>query len=550
MRRSGFKIMRQLIGLVKPLLHVMCTAVLLGVVGFLCAMAVTVGTGFAIADILGYTTIGVKSIIVLIGVAAVLRGILHYGEQACNHYIAFKLLALIRSKVFNALRRLAPAKMEGRKKGELIAVLTSDIELLEVFYAHTISPIAIAVITSIIVLCIIGSFNLGLMLVALLGYVTVGLVIPLVMVKKGGQYGMKYRNDFAELNSIVYDNLRGIDEIIQYGYGSERYKKVEEAENQLNNAAAQLRKLEGIQKGITGGAILLFTVLMLMVSIWLYNGLVIDFNGVLICTIIMTSSFGPLVALSNLSNNLSQTLASGERVLDILEEEPTVYDVTGEKSVTSTDVKVSDVTFAYEKEVILSDINMEMEKGKITGILGKSGSGKSTLLKLIMRFWETDKGEISIGGTDVNHINTDDLRDAQSYVTQETWLFNDTIGNNIKIAKPDATLEEVKAAAKKANIADFIEKLPKGYDTNIGELGDSLSGGEKQRIGVARAFLHESPMIILDEPTSNLDSLNESYLMNSLENAAEDKTVILVSHRASTMAIADKVYKVENGRYS
>lgn len=550
MRRKGIKIMGNLIGLVKPLLHVMVAAVLLGVVGFLCAMAVTVGTGYAIAELLGYSTVGLKSIVVIIAVSAVLRGILHYGEQACNHYIAFKLLALIRTKVFNALRRLAPAKMESKKKGELIAVLTSDIELLEVFYAHTISPIAIAILTSVIVLCIIGSFNLWLMVVALLGYVTVGGIIPVVMGKKGSVWGMKYRNDFAELNSIIYDSLRGVDEIIQYGYGEKRYKLVEESEDKLNLEAEKLRRLEGIQKGITGGAILLFTLLMLVVSIWLNANGSIDFNGVLICTIIMTSSFGPLVALSNLSNNLSQTLASGERVLEILEEAPVIEDITGKMPATNGDVKADNVTFSYEEELILKDVDMEFKKGQITGILGKSGSGKSTLLKLIMRFWETDKGQISIDDRDVNDINTDDLRDMQSYVTQETWLFNDTIGNNIKIAKPYASLEEVKKAAKKANIADFIENLPNGYDTNIGELGDSLSGGEKQRIGVARAFLHDSNMIILDEPTSNLDSLNESYLLNSLENSSKDKTVILVSHRASTMGIANKVYKIDHGRKS
>lgn len=550
MRRKGIKIMGNLIGLVKPLLHVMVVAVLLGVVGFLCAMAVTVGTGYAIAELLGYSTVGLKSIVVIIAVSAVLRGILHYGEQACNHYIAFKLLALIRTKVFNALRRLAPAKMESKKKGELIAVLTSDIELLEVFYAHTISPIAIAILTSVIVLCIIGSFNLWLMVVALLGYVTVGGIIPVVMGKKGSVWGMKYRNDFAELNSIIYDSLRGVDEIIQYGYGEKRYKLVEESEDKLNLEAEKLRRLEGIQKGITGGAILLFTLLMLVVSIWLNANGSIDFNGVLICTIIMTSSFGPLVALSNLSNNLSQTLASGERVLEILEEAPVVEDITGKMPATNGNVKADNVTFSYEEELILKDVDMEFKKGQITGILGKSGSGKSTLLKLIMRFWETDKGKISIDDRDVNDINTEDLRDMQSYVTQETWLFNDTIGNNIKIAKPYASLEEVKKAAKKANIADFIENLPNGYDTNIGELGDSLSGGEKQRIGVARAFLHDSNMIILDEPTSNLDSLNESYLLNSLENSSKDKTVILVSHRASTMGIANKVYKIDHGRKS
>lgn len=550
MRRSSIKIMAQLIGLVKPLIHIMIAAVLLGVAGFICAIGVTVLPAFAIADVLGYEYIEWKIAIVLIIVAAVLRGLLHYGEQACNHYIAFKLLALIRHKVFTALRKLAPAKMEGKKKGELIAVLTSDIELLEVFYAHTISPIAIALLTSAIMLAVLSTFGMVPVVVAAMGYICVGVIIPLVVGKKGAWTGMSYRNDFAELNSVVFDNLRGIDEILQYDYGKESYDRIKEDEVKLNGSSKKLKLLEGRQKAITGFAIMLFTFIMLLTCFALYKNGIMGIDETLISTVIMTASFGPVTALSNLSNNLTQTLAAGERVLSVLEEEPQVYDVTDKEIAEFGEVTVDNLSFGYDEEKILQDINFSFEKGKITGILGKSGCGKSTLLKLLMRFWEAESGSITIKERNLNDINTNHLRDMQSYVTQETWIFNDTIKENIAVAKPKASLEEIKKAAEKAGLGGFIANLPKGYDTVTGELGEGLSGGERQRIGIARAFLHNSPMMLLDEPTSNLDALHESYIMDSLASAAEEKTVILVSHRESTMGIADKVFEMKRERSS
>ena len=491
-----------------------------------------------------------KTVFIIIAAFAILRGILHYGEQACNHYIAFKLLAIIRRQIFDALRKLAPAKMEGKKKGELIAILTSDIELLEVFYAHTVSPIAIAVLTSLIMIAIVLQYHIIFGVIAFLGYLTVGCVLPIMFGKRGAKHGVEYRQKFSDLNSNLFDSLRGVDEILQYDYSEKQYEKVISAQEKLNRSAEKLRKIEGCQRGVTGSAILVFGMITLIVGLALYDGLRINFDGVMVPTVMMLSSFGPVVALSNLSNNLNQTLACGERVLNILEEEPAVTDVVGEAESQFGDVKIEDVDFSYEQIQVLSNISMNMDKGKVTGILGKSGSGKSTLLKLLMRFWQVDRGRISIGDKSVNHINTSQLRDMQGYVTQETWIFNNTIGKNIEIAKIGSTAEEVKEAARKAGIAEFIEKLPKGYDTTVGELGDSLSGGERQRIGIARAFLQNSEMILLDEPTSNLDSLNENYILKSLNMESGRKTIILVSHRESTMAIADRVHKIQGGRLS
>lgn len=551
MNRSGIKVMGKLIGLVKPLLHIMILAIFMGVLGFLCSIFITILGGFGLVNILGInTSLSLKTIFLVVTIFAVLRGILRYLEQASNHYIAFKILALIRNKVFTSLRKLAPAKLEGKDKGNLISIITSDIELLEVFYAHTISPIIIAFLTSLIMVIFIGKYNIVLGVIALLGYITVGVIIPIVSYKKGEDVGKDYRNNFGEMNSFFLDSLRGIRESIQYNATKKRLEDINDLTEKLDEKQKKLKDYEGNIKAVTDGAILTFSLLMLFVSIYLNSKNIINFEGVLISTISMMSSFGPVTALSNLANNLFHTLASGNRVLDILEEEPIVYEIINKKDISFESLKCENVTFSYDKEEILKDVSLDITKNKIVGIQGKSGSGKSTLLKLLMRFWDVNGGEIKISNQNIKNINTSSLRDMESYVTQSTYLFNDTIKNNIKIAKENATMEEIIEASKKASLHEFIEKLPKGYETNVGELGDSLSGGEKQRIGIARAFLHNGPLILLDEPTSNLDSLNEGIILKSLKEECKDKTVVLVSHRKSTMNITDILYKMKGGRFS
>ena len=552
-RRSGLAIMGSLIGLVKPLIHIMISAIILGTAGYLCAIFLTI----LAAQVIMHGELNTIKVMIII---AVLRGMLHYAEQYCNHFIAFKLLAIIRHKVFAVLRKLCPAKLEGRDKGNLISIITTDIELLEVFYAHTISPIAIGVLTSLIMVIFIGRYHVYAGLLALAAYVIVGMVIPLWNGKRGSQKGMEFRTGFGELNSFVLDSLRGLDETIQYGQGQKGKEEMSARSNYLAGMQETLSKMEGSQRTFTNLVILLASFGMLAMTIGLHEKGAMSFEGVLICTIAMMGSFGPVVALSSLSNNLSQTLASGERVLSLLEEIPMVEEITGDISKTVTDTvflgaEADHITFSYSKmnyndEIILDDYSLKLEPGKITGIHGASGSGKSTFLKLLMRFWEVNQGTVSVDGENVKNIPTKHLRDMESYVTQETHLFHDSIANNIAIAKPDASREEIMEAAKKASIHDFIQTLPKGYDTEVGELGDTLSGGERQRIGIARAFLHDTPLILMDEPTSNLDSLNEGIILKSLRESAEKKTVVLVSHRKSTMNVADIVYEMENGRVS
>ena len=571
-RRSAIQIMGSLIGLVKPLLHIMLAAIILGTLGYLCAIFLTILAGQGIVhglltgvagmivpvDNMWLVLTPVKTIITVMIVIAVLRGILHYVEQYCNHFIAFKLLAIIRHKVFAALRKLCPAKLEGRDKGNLISIITTDIELLEVFYAHTISPIAIATLTSIIMVIFIRRYHWLAGVLALAAYLIVGVAIPMWNGKRGSQKGMEFRTNFGELNSFVLDSLRGLDETIQYGQGEKRKEQMSERSKNLAGMQESLSKMEGSQRSFTNMVILLASFGMLALTIWLYDKGAMGFEGILTCTIAMMGSFGPVVALSSLSNNLNQTLASGERVLSLLEETPLVEEIPGDVETSGVEsmeyefkgAEAENVTFAYGEEVILDNYSLKLQPGKITGIHGASGSGKSTLLKLLMRFWDVQDGSVSVDGTDVRKIPTKHLRDMESYVTQETHLFHDSIANNIAIAKPGASREEIMEAAKKASIHDFIMTLPKGYDTEVGELGDTLSGGEKQRIGIARAFLHECPLILLDEPTSNLDSLNEGIILKSLKESTKKKTVVLVSHRVSTMNVADVVYEMENGRIS
>ena len=599
-RRSAISIMGSLIGLVKPLLHIMLAAIILGTAGYLCAIFLTILAGQVIVHGLIAGGAGsVKTIITVMLIIAVLRGILHYAEQYCNHFIAFKLLAIIRHKVFAALRKLCPAKLEGRDKGNLISIITTDIELLEVFYAHTISPIAIAALTSLVMVFFIGRYHWLAGILALAAYLVVGVVIPMWNGRRGSQMGMEFRTNFGELNSFVLDSLRGLDETIQYDQGEKRKEQMSERSRSLAGMQEKLSKMEGAQRSFTNLVILLASFGMLTLTVWLYGKEEIGFEGILTCTIAMMGSFGPVVALSSLSNNLNQTLASGERVLSLLEETPMVEEISGNVDIrTDSDNEISNtsivsentdndirnqnnspekekyilrgiltgraknsvnafsgaeaqhVTFAYENETILDDYSLKLEPGKITGIHGASGSGKSTLLKLLMRFWDVNQGSVSVDGEDVRKIQTRHLRDMESYVTQETHLFHDSIANNIAVGSPGASREAIIEAAKKASIHDFIMKLPKGYDTEVGELGDTLSGGEKQRIGIARAFLHDSPLILMDEPTSNLDSLNEGIILKSLREASKKKTIVLVSHRKSTMNIADTVFEMKNGRIS
>ena len=552
MRKNGFVVMGHLLKLVTPLSHIMAFTITMGTLGFLAAIFIMVLGAMGLVNLLNFDThLSFSGILTALIVLAVARGVLRYLEQMSGHYIAFKLLALLRDKVFSSLRRLAFVKLQDKQAGQLVSLVTNDIELLEVFYAHTIAPIMIAFFTSAILLLVFGHLSGWFVLVALAAYLTVGVILPIITTKLAREDGQRYRELVGEMNDFFLDSVRGMKEIQLFGYAKQRLDEIQQRSQKIDTAFERIKDQEAKVRVYTEVAVSVFNIIMLFTGLILFSLDKIDFSAFLIGVILLMSSYGPVIALSNLSSNLLQTLASGERVLSLLAEEPELKDV--ESAVDLKDVSridVENVSFAYGEEQILSDVSLSVKKGEILGIHGRSGSGKSTLLKLLMRFYDPKSGSIKINGEILPNINTRSLRDNMAYITQQTYIFNETIEENIRLARRDATLDEIMEAAKKASIHDFILSLPEGYQTKMTELGGNLSDGEKQRIGIARAFLHNAPIILLDEPTSNLDSLNEAMILKSLLNVKAEKLIILVSHRQSTMAICDQVIGIENGRMS
>lgn len=544
MKRSGLKVMLGLVGLVKPLAHIMFLCIFFGVIGFFCAIAITVLGGELLLAVLGNSQLIFSNICIMLLICAVLRGVFRYVEQTCGHYIAFKLLARIRDQIFGVLRKLAPAKLETRNRGDLIALITSDIELLEVFYAHTIAPVCIAVLVSLGMVFGIGQFHLLLAVYALVAYGVIGYILPVCLWQKDNQDGLGVRTKLGNLNGYFLESLRGLHETLQFGAVANRQKELAEKTEEINGLQEKIKVQEGLNFGLSGFFVSALSLGMVALNLYLQS----DFATTLRTTLLLTASFGPVLALSNLSTTLTSTIASGERVLNLLEEVPETEDVLEGETPMFTGAKAEHVDFAYKKEPILSDVSMELKKGQLVSLTGASGSGKSTMLRLFMRFWSTERGTVSISGSNINEIQTNHLRDMEGYMTQETDFFQGTIRENILLAKADATEEEVVVAAKKAAIHDFIVRLPNGYDTKVVELGESLSGGERQRIGLARAFLQDGDFILLDEPTANLDSLNEGMILKSLAEAKKDKTILLVSHKASTIGVADANYHLDGGR--
>ncbi len=550
LRRSGAKIMASLIALLGSLSYIMILAVMNGSVGFVCAMGVTVFGAVGVAKALGEAiALSYGWIIGLTIGCGVLRGLLRYFEQYSNHYIAFRLLAVLRDKIFGALRVLCPAKLESKQKGSIIAMITSDIETLEVFYAHTISPICIAVLVSTAVFLFVGFVSSWyLALVALIGFLTIGIVVPLISSGKLKESGVKYRAEFASFSAYFLDSIKGIKDIVLNNAGEEREKEVNKRSDGL------LKETKKMKHNITraGSAIELtvsvFVLITLAVGILLVRSDMLPLGRMIIGMVTVFSSFGPVIAVASLPGNLTQTFASGDRMLNLLAEKPAVEEVKNGKDFDYENLDVKDLSFSYDGQTeVLKDIKMHAEKGEIIGIVGESGCGKSTFLKLLLRFWERNDGEINYDDIDIDKINTNSLLKNVTMVSQSTYLFEETIEDNLRIAKPNATQEEIENACKMASVHDFIMTLPDGYKTQVGALGDNLSAGEKQRIGLARAFLRGSELILLDEPTSNVDSINEGIILKALKEQKNKKSIILVSHRESTMAIADRIYKVDGG---
>ena len=551
LRRSGAKIMANLILLLGSLAYIMVLAVINGSLGFLCAMGVTLFGAVGVAKALGEMIALSYGLIIGLAIGCgVLRGLLRYLEQYSNHYIAFRLLAVLRDKIFGALRTLCPAKLESKQKGSIIAMITSDIETLEVFYAHTVSPICIAVIVSAVVFVFVGFVSSWyLALIALAGFITIGIIVPLISSGKLKASGVKYRAEFASFNAYFLDSIKGIKDIVLNNAGKEREKEVNARSDILLHETRKMKHDVTKASAATELCVSAFILAALIVGIALVINSALTASRMVIGVIAVFGSFGPVIAISALPGNLTQTFASGDRVLNLLAEKPAVTPVKNGEKIAYSDLNVTDLSFSYDGQTqVLSDICMHAEKGEIIGIVGESGCGKSTFLKLLLRFWQKSHGKIAYNSIDIDMLDGDSLLGNVTMVSQVTYLFDETIEYNLRIAKPDATQEEIEAACKLASIHDFILMLPDGYKTPVGALGDNLSAGEKQRIGLARAFLRGSELILLDEPTSNVDSINEGIILKALKEQKNKKSIILVSHRESTMAIADRIYRVEGGR--
>lgn len=543
--------MASLIMLLGSLSYVMLLAVINGSFGFVCAMGVTLFGAVGLAKLLGETVaLSYEAVIVLCIFCGIMRGLLRYVEQYSNHYIAFRLLAVLRDKIFSSLRILCPAKLESKQKGNIIAMITSDIETLEVFYAHTISPVCIAVIVSIAVTVFVGTVaSFWLAFVALISYLAIGIVVPFVSSKKLKASGVRYRKEFASFNAYFLDSIMGIKDIVLNNAGESRKEGINERSDILLKETKNMKHNTAKASAATEIAVSLSIVAALAVGVVLVKADMLSVGRMMIGVVAIFGSFGPVIAVAALPGNLTQTLASGDRVLDLLSEKPAITPVKNGKKFEYNNLAVEKLNFSYDKETpILKDICMNAKKGEIIGIVGESGCGKSTFLKLLLRFWQKDNGNIEYNGIDIDKIDSDNLLDNVTMVSQTTYLFDETIENNLRIAKPDATMKELENACKMASVHDFIMTLPDGYQSRVGTLGDKLSAGERQRMGLARAFLKGSELIFLDEPTSNVDSINEGIILSALVSQKNEKSIILVSHRESTTAVADRIYKIENGR--
>ena len=549
-RRSGVQIAPELMKLLGGRLSaVMLLAVLNGSLGFLCAMGVPFFGAVGIAKALGENIpLSYGSIAALCIGCGVLRGGLRYLEQYGNHYIAFRLLAVLRDRIFTKLRALCPAKLESRQKGSLLTMITADIETLEVFYAHPVSPVCIAVLVSLAVMVVTGlAASWYLSLIAAAAYLCIGVLLPRFFSRRMAETGMRYRRELGDFGAYFLDSIKGIRELVLYNAGEARAAEVDRRSDAMLDRTKALKRETALSAAVTEAAVSLSVLAVLAVGIFLVRSGSLSVGRMVLGVTAVFGSFGPVIAVSALPANLNQTFASGERILRLLEEQPEVEAVENGTELSYEDLEVHDLSFAYGGETVLKGVSMTARKNEIVGIVGESGCGKSTLLKLL-RFWERSGGQIRYNGTDIDEINTESLYRNVTMVSQSTYLFDATIAENLRIAKPDATDEELMAALRMASAEELVQALPEGLSTPAGLLGGRLSMGERQRIGLARAFLSGCPLILLDEPTSNVDSINEGVILRALLKHRRGRTIILVSHRASTMAVADRVYKMENGQ--
>lgn len=544
MKRNVFKLIYKLLTLLGSFIFVLFLAVINGTFGFILSMNITIFAGLFIMKYMGIS-IGISYLwlSIIIVVSGILRGVVRYFEQYSNHYIAFKILAIVRDKLFTSLRKLSPSKLDDKNKGEIISIIQSDIETLEVFYAHTVSPFLIALFTcSIVVIFISKISSIYLGLISILAYLLIGILIPIIYYKSNNKYGKKYRKDLGVFEGYYLDSIYGSYEIISQNKQDERIKHVNDGSLNLIDLNKKIDKKSALFKNITNSLIIFSNLLIILVGGLLIKEGIIESPKIIIAYVTLTSSFGSVVALANLPSNLTMTFASGNRVLDILEEKPLVEEGSKVNDFDFEKVELKNVSFGYNDNLILKDVNLEINKGDIVGVIGSSGSGKTTILKLMMHFYECNEGDILYNNESIKDITHSSLYKNVNLFSQSTYLFSDTILNNLLIANPSSSLEEVIEACKNASIYNYIVNLKDGFNTKISDLKDNLSSGEKQRLGLARVFLRKPKLLLLDEATSNIDAENEKIILDALKEYKKDMAILIVSHRASTLSICDRTY--------
>lgn len=537
------QVINWLLSFVKPLSLKMSGAVLLGIISNLSVIGITfLGLKEMFAILSGDTTSVMKTFWLLI-LCGVIRGVARYMEQYLNHDIAFSLLANVRSSIFKVLRKLGPAKLSGKNSGDMITAITTDVEALEVFFAHTISPVFIAIGTSLVLVSYLLTNHLYLGLILLLGHLFVGVFVPVISYKQHEKTGSVYQETFVSLNQQVIENVDSIRDINQFSLEEEKLASLHEAGKKLNqeyqNKLKQSSKIQILSEfGVIGT-----TILMILVG----TQLDLSVSQQVTTSIITLSSFGSVLALSGLGNALLSTFASGKRLFALVNEEPNIVFNSNKQQNENefNDLVIENLSFSYDEKQILDNLNINLEKGVTLGIGGESGKGKSTLLKLLMRYFDPNQGRILFDKTNLKDYSETELHSLESVMEQKTFIFADTIKNNLSLKNEKISQEDIEKAAEAASLSEWIESLPDKYETKIGSQNRGVSDGEKQRIGLARVFLHDAPLLLLDEPTSSLDYLNEQKILHTIKHISEGKTTIVVSHRESTLNIADKVMIIE-----
>lgn len=546
--KDSLRLVARLINFMKKLLPVILLAVFFAVFGFLITVyipAKIISLGF---DAVNGEKLKIISLIILV-VLAISRGLFRYGEHYFGHYVAFKVLADFRREIFSKLRRLAPSKLDSQDSGALLKLIGEDVEALEVFFAHTLSPITTGTIVSIILIIYYLQYNILLALIAIIVYFTLAVIIPNVFsnkLKPHLEVQQKYRKSYT---SYFLESLRGMKDLLQLGVEKERFKNLERESKIVNKKERNVAKLNFLQFSYSfltiGFGVLAFA----FVDFILVNKNVISVKDAVITLVVFSSSFAPFLELSRLPLGLGRALQAAKQTFSLLDENEPVGNDGSKEIEKINEIKFENVDFSYPKrdKMIFENLNLLFEDEKIVGLVGESGSGKSTLMKMVMKWYIAKSGKISLNEEDILGIDSRKLQEKIAYIPQFPQIFSQTIRENLVLGNDEITDEEIFEIAEKCRLKDVILSTENGLDTKINSEKIIFSSGEMQRLELMRALLKRADVYIFDEPTSNLDTLNESIILNLIKENCKGM-VFLISHRMSTVSFSDVVYRVENGK--